>query len=113
MKDEMIAQHQAEKPEYLDMERRQAEEENYNLDDYRYDELTAEQEDFMLEESLERERELKNPTLTTFDLTIQRLREKRDKEGWTATRYFDEIDKEASIELADYKRELELSYGIN
>jgi len=103
MKDEMIAQHQAEKPEYLDMEMRQAEE----------DELTAEQEDFMLEEGLERERELRNPTPTTFEMTIQRLRERRDKEGWTAERYFEEMDKEASIELADYKRELELSYGID
>jgi len=101
MKDELIEQHQAEKPEHLDMERRQAEEQ----------ELTAEQEDFMLEVGMERERRLKNPT--SFELTIQKLRERKEKEGWTSKKYFDEIEKKASYELDEFKRDLELSYGVD
>ena len=103
-KDELIAEYREEKPEYVDMERRQAE--LYG------DELTAEQEDFMLEECMERERELKN-TPTTFEMTIQKLRERRDSEGWTSTRYFEEMEREAKIELDEYKEELKLAYGVN
>ena len=112
-KDNLIAQ-QNMKPEYQDMERRQLQEQA-EIEG----ELTAEQEDFMLEEYLERERleresfdKIKdNPS--TFEITIQRLRERRESEGWTAERYFREMETQAKIELDEYKRELELAYGID
>jgi len=75
------------------------------------DDLTAEQEDFMLEQALEDEREKKNPT--TFEITIQRLREQKEKEGWTSKKFIEEIEREATFELDEYKRELELSYGVD
>ena len=107
MKDELIAEHQEQKPEHLDMERRQDEE----------FELTAEQEDFLLEEGLEMEREARNPTSLTpqpssFELTIQKLRQEKEEKGWTSIEYFERIEQEAKIELDDYKRELELAYGV-
>lgn len=82
-------------------------------------ELTAEQEDFLLEEALERERELRNPTpehpteLTNFEMTIQRLRKEKEEKGWTSVEFFDRVEQEASFELEEYKRELELAYGID
>ena len=105
MKDELIIQDM--KPEEQDMERRQLEEE----------ELTAEQEDYLLEECMERER-LERETIaekcpTTFEVTIQKLKERRISEGWTAERYFREMETQAKIELDEYKSELELAYGIN
>lgn len=106
-KDEIIRDFQNEKPEHLDMERRQAEEE-----------LTAEQEDYMLESAMETERELRNPTELTeqpssFSLTIQRLRKEKEEKGWTSVEFFDRVEQEADSELAEYKKELELSYGID
>jgi len=103
MKDELIAQHQSEKPE------------NVWIDEQSeiYGELTAEQEDFLLEEALERERELRHPNPTRFELTIQRLRKEKEEKGWTSMEFYDKLEEEASFELAEYKRELELSYGID
>ena len=94
------------KPEYQDMERRQLQEQA---------ELTAEQEDYMLEECMERERLEREPTkeLTTFEVTIQKLKERKESEGWTSERFYREMETQAKIELDEYKTELELSYGIN
>lgn len=112
-KDDLIAQSQEMKPEHLDMERRQLQEEQ---------ELTAEQEDYMLESALEDERIAregefgiggKSKIPTTFEMTIQRLRKEKEEKGWTSTEYFERIDQEAVIELEEHKRELELAYGID
>ena len=106
-KDELIAEM---KPEYQDMERRQLQEQA-EIEG----ELTAEQEDYMLEECLERERleREETNTPTTFEVTIQKLKERRESEGWTAERFYREMEEQAKIELDEYKCELELAYGIN